>query len=124
MMRPGLTSAGDRVRLPVAEQLLAPLLDDLAIAYAEDPVNVGQLLAAHAGSVLRLDHAAVSEDMPEYERAIRAGQADESREALLAELPAEHTDPLLTADLAITLAGRLTHLAAHIRHTSTKRTSR
>ncbi|MFF3353351.1 hypothetical protein ACFYWN_12000 [Streptomyces sp. NPDC002917] len=124
MMRPGLTADGRHVRIPVRDQLLAPLLDDLAIAYAEDPVEVGHLLAAHAGSVLRLDHAEVSDDMPDRERETRAAEADVTREALLAELPDEHqADRLLGPDDAVTLATRLTRLAAHIRNTA-NRTSR
>ncbi|WP_327368762.1 hypothetical protein [Streptomyces sp. NBC_01217] len=121
MMRPGLTADGRAVRLPIAKQLLAPVLDDLAIAYAENPVEFGHLLAAHAGSVLRLDHAEVSEDMPDHVRHMRAAEADGTREALLAELPDEHqVDPLLGPDAAITLAGRLTSLAGHIRHTTNR----
>ncbi|WP_371796013.1 hypothetical protein [Streptomyces sp. NBC_01718] len=124
MMRPGLTADGRHVRIPIRDQVLAPVLDDLALAYAEDPVTVGHLLARHAGSVLRLDHAEVSEDMPDHERHMRATEADGTREALLADLPDEHqADPLLGPDDAITLGTRLTRLAAHIRHTS-NRTSR
>lgn len=118
MMRPGLTAAGDRVRIPVGDDLLAPLVDALAIAYAENPVEVGHLLAGHAARVLRLDHAECTDDMPEYERSIRAAEACGSREALLAELPDDvQTDPLLTADAAITASTRLLKLAAHIRLT-------
>lgn len=120
-MRPSLTADGHHVRLPVRDQLLAPLLDDLAISYAENHVEVGLLLAAHAASVLRLDHAEASDDMPEYERAIRAAGADGTREALLAELPIDHqVDPLLGPDDAITFAGRITRLAGYIRHTIPK----
>ncbi|MGW1152007.1 hypothetical protein ACWD45_12100 [Streptomyces rubiginosohelvolus] len=116
MIRPGLTAAGDRVRLPVGEQLLAPLVDALAVAYAEDPYMVGRLLTGHAARVLALDYAECSEDMPEYERSIRAAEADGSREALFGGLPEEvQRDPLLTPDDAITFATRLTRLASHIR---------
>jgi hypothetical protein len=74
--------------------------------------------------VLRLDHAEVSEDMPDHVRHMRAAEADGTREALLADLPAENqADPLLGPDDAITYATRLTKLAAHIRRTS-NRTSR
>lgn len=121
MMRPGLTATGDRVRLPVGEDLLAPLLDALAVAYAESPVEMGHLLAGHAARVLRLDYAEFAEDMPEYERSIRAAEACGSREALLAELPEDvSADPLLTADAAITASTRLLKLAAHIRHTTNR----
>ncbi|MFF5642104.1 hypothetical protein ACFY8Q_07285 [[Kitasatospora] papulosa] len=118
MMRPGLNAAGDRVRLPAYEAVTVPLVDALAIAYTEDPEHVGQLLAAHAARVLALDVAQVSESMPEYERSIRAAEADGTRDALLLELPADvSADPLLTADAAITAAARLTLLAGHIRRT-------
>ncbi|WP_405195143.1 hypothetical protein [Streptomyces anulatus] len=124
MIRPGLTAAGDRVRLPVGEQLLAPLVDALAIAYTEDPEAVGRLLAGHAVRVLALDFAECFLDMPEYERSMRAAEADGTREALLAELPDEvQRDPLLTPDDAITLGTRLTKLAGFIRRT-TNRTTR
>ncbi|MGW1405057.1 hypothetical protein [Streptomyces sp. NPDC002403] len=118
MMRPGLTADGLAVRVPVGETLLAPLLDDLATAYAEDPETVGALLAVHAESVRRLDHAACSVTAPDHERAVAAALADGSREALLAELPAGCLlDPQFGPDAAITLAGHLTRLAGHIRHT-------
>ncbi|MGC5343682.1 hypothetical protein [Streptomyces sp. DT171] len=117
MIRPGLTASGDRVRIPVGEQLLAPLVDALAIAYTEDPDIVGRLLKLHADRVLKLDFAEFSESVPEWERSVRAAEADGSREALLGQLPAEvQSDPRLTADDAITLATRLTRLASHIRH--------
>ncbi|MET9923292.1 MULTISPECIES: hypothetical protein [unclassified Streptomyces] len=116
MIRPGITAAGDRVRLPVHDALLAPLVDALAIAYTEAPEAVGQLLAGHAVRVLALDFAECSLDMPEYERSMRAAEADGTREALLGELPEEvQRDPLLTPDDAITLGTRLTRLASHIR---------
>ncbi|MEV2203766.1 hypothetical protein AB0E11_27920 [Streptomyces fradiae] len=118
-MIPQRTTDGRAVRLPVlaaAERLL----DDLALAYAEDREAVGRLLTLHAAHVVRLDHAVVSEDMPDHVRAMRAAEADRSREALLAECPtATGLDPLLDADQAVTLAGRLTRLAADIRHRTT-----
>ncbi|MFD8005718.1 hypothetical protein [Streptomyces mirabilis] len=114
-MIPQLTTDGLAVRLPVAHRA-AHILDELALAYAQDPDDVGRLLTLHAARVVRLDHAVVSEDTPEYERAIRAAQTDETREALLAEAPsADDLDTLLGPDDAITLAGRITRLAAHIR---------
>ncbi|KAA6215121.1 hypothetical protein CP973_00175 [Streptomyces albofaciens JCM 4342] len=124
MIRPQLSADGRAVRLPIAARA-EQLLDDLALAYAEDADAVGRLLTAHAAAVVRLDHAVVSEDMPEYERAMRAAAADGSREALLAEAPgAASLDDLLAPDQAVTLAGRITRLAAHIRHTSTNRSPR
>ncbi|MGY4990932.1 hypothetical protein [Streptomyces nigrescens] len=116
MIRPQLSANGLAVRLPIAARV-EQLLDSLALAYAEDADAVGRLLTTHAANVVRLDHAVVSDDMPEYERAMRAAAADGSREALLAEAPvADDLDDLLDPDTAITLAGRLTRLAAHIRH--------
>ncbi|MER7692983.1 hypothetical protein [Streptomyces sp. NPDC097610] len=114
MIRPQLTTDGTAVRLPLAEHV-DPLLDDLALAYAEDPDAVGRLLAAHAASVVRLDFAVCSEDATDYGRAMRAAEADGTREALLDELPPQ-VDPTYDPDDAITLAGRITRAAAHIRH--------
>ncbi|WP_424862134.1 hypothetical protein [Streptomyces sp. MMS24-I29] len=117
MIRPTLTAGGGAVRLPVRDQVIAPLIDDLATAYAEDPSLLGTLLRAHAESVRRL-RAAQPDAMPDYERDIRAAGADATRELLLDEVPIDHQlDPLLTPDDAITLAGRITRLAGHIRHT-------
>lgn len=116
MIRPQLTADGLAVRLPITGRT-APLVDELALAYAEEPDAVGRLLAEHAANVAALDHAAVSPDMPDYVRAMRAAEADGSREALLAETAsADRLDDLLDADQAITLAGRITRLAALIRH--------
>ncbi|MFH9295652.1 hypothetical protein [Streptomyces sp. NPDC017520] len=121
MIRPGITAAGDRVRLPVRDDLLAPLVDALAIAYAEDPYMTGRLLTGHAARVLALDYAECSEDTPEFERSIRAAEADGSREALLAGLPDNvQRDTVLTPDDAITLAGRLTKAAGFIRRTTNR----
>ncbi|QKN87678.1 hypothetical protein SEA_CUMBERBATCH_36 [Streptomyces phage Cumberbatch] len=118
MLRPTLTADGTAVRLPIRDQLLAPLLDDLATAYAEDPSLLGTLLRAHAESVRRLDQAVADDAMPDYERAMRAAGVDATRELLLDELPTEcQTDPRLSPDAAITVAGRITRLAGHIRHT-------
>ncbi|MFI5883513.1 hypothetical protein [Streptomyces sp. NPDC051554] len=114
MIRPQLTADGTAVRLPLAEHV-DPLLDDLALAYAEDPDALGRLLAAHAASVVRLDFAMCSEDATDYGRAMRAAEADGTREALLDELPPQ-VDPQFAPDDAITLAGRITRAAAHIRH--------
>ncbi|MFZ3471434.1 hypothetical protein ACODT4_20615 [Streptomyces sp. 2.9] len=120
MIAPQLTADGSAVRWPIAERL-APLVDDLALAYAEDPIAIGYLLAAHAAHVAALDYAQCSEVMPEYERCMRAAQADATREALLDELPsAPQVDALLTPDDAITYATRLTKLAARTRPTKNR----
>ncbi|MCG7524908.1 hypothetical protein MHW47_10730 [Streptomyces sp. OfavH-34-F] len=114
MIRPQLTVDGKAVRLPVAG-ISDVLLDDLAVAYAEDPAEVGLLLIAHAAAVLCLDHAEVSEDASDLDRAMRAAEADGTREAVLNELPPQ-PDPEYQPDEAITLAGQITRCAAHIRH--------
>ncbi|MFG2650930.1 hypothetical protein [Streptomyces sp. NPDC048436] len=116
MIRPQLSADGRAIRFPLAEHV-DPLLDELALAYAQDPEIVGRLLAAHAASVLALDFALCSEDATDYGRAMRAAQADATREALVDDCPAAVAlDPLLDPDDAITLAGRITRAAAHIRH--------
>ncbi|MBT2427235.1 hypothetical protein J7F02_16540 [Streptomyces sp. ISL-112] len=125
MIRPGVTAAGDRVRLPVGEQLLAPLVDALAIAYTNDPEIVGRLLAGHAARVLRLDHAECSLDMPDHVRSMCAAEVDGTREALLAELPDEvQRDPLLTPGDTVALATHLNRLAGFISTTAQKRNAR
>ncbi|MGW2292834.1 hypothetical protein, partial [Streptomyces phaeochromogenes] len=94
-----------------------PLLDELALAYAQDPDAVGRLLAAHAARVVVLDFAMCRDDATDYSRAMRAAETDATREALLDECPAAVAlDPLLDPDSAIAFATRTTHLAAHIRH--------
>ncbi|MGW1760969.1 hypothetical protein [Streptomyces mirabilis] len=114
MIRPTLTADGRAVRLPVADRA-EQLLDALAVAYAADPDAVAGLLTVHGANVVRLDHAVVSEDIPEYERAMRAAEADGSREALLVETPpADNLDDLLGPDDALTLARRITRLATYI----------
>lgn len=120
MITPQLTTDGRMVRLPLADHA-APLLDELALAYAQDPDTVVRLLTAHATRVTALDYIACSEDAAEYERAIRAAQADTTREALLGECPSAPTlDPLLGPDDAVTLGTRLTRQAAHIRNTKNR----
>ncbi|MFE5674504.1 hypothetical protein ACFQ7B_00235 [Streptomyces erythrochromogenes] len=123
MIAPQLTADGRAVRWPIAERL-APLVDDLALAYAEDPHAIGRLLKLHAAHVARLDYAQCSDDMPEYERCMRAAQADGSRDALLDEMPsAPQVDALLAPDDAIAYAARITRLAART-HLAQNRTPR
>lgn len=117
MIQPQLTTDGTAVRIPIAHHAES-LLDDLAIAYADDPDTVGRLLTAHAARVAAQDFAQCSETATDYGRAMRAAEADGTREALLGELP-EHPDPQYTPDEAIALAGRITRVAAHIRHRRT-----
>jgi hypothetical protein len=61
--------------------------------------------------------------MPDHVRAIRAAEADATRDALLDELPsADRLDDVLGPDDAITLATRITKCAAHIRLTKNRST--
>lgn len=120
MIRPQLSADGLAVRLPIAARA-EQLLDDLALAYVEDPATLGALLAHHGDNVAALDRAIYGHDVPEYETAMRAAAADGSREALAAEAPiAADLDDLLDPDSAITLAGRITRLAGHIRHSKNR----
>ncbi|MFG3037810.1 hypothetical protein ACGFYZ_12960 [Streptomyces sp. NPDC048330] len=124
MIRPTLTADGTAVRLPVT-LAVSPLLDEFAVAYAEDPDLLGRLLAKHAASVVALDHVVVSDDAADWERAMRAAEADGSRDALLAPLEAaERLDELLGPDDAIALATSLTKHAAYIRHRATAQENR
>lgn len=121
MIRPTLTADGTAVRLPIRDAITAPLLDALAVAYAEDPQQLGLLLVEHAARVIALDLAVVDDDAADYERSVRAAEADGTRDALLEELPIEQQlDPQYGPDAAIALATRITRHAAHIRHHSTK----
>ncbi|MFF7146073.1 hypothetical protein ACFZB5_33570 [Streptomyces nodosus] len=123
MIRPTLTADGTAVRLPIADQITAPLLDALAVAYIDDPDVVGQLLTAHGVAVIAHDHAECVDDTPDHVRAMRAAEADGTRAALLDELPVEHqADPQISPDEAVTLAARLTKHAAHIRNTQNRST--
>jgi hypothetical protein len=120
VISPQVTVDGQAVRLPLGSRVAA-LLDDLALSYTADPDTVGRLLNAHAARVLRHDFAQVSEDVPDHVRAMRAAEADGTREALLDECPsADRLDDVLTPDESITLAGRLTRLAATIRNATTR----
>ncbi|MFD7121935.1 hypothetical protein ACFWAA_33580 [Streptomyces sp. NPDC059922] len=119
MIRPTLSADGTAVRLPIGAAA-EHLLDDLALAYIADRDAVGRLLAHHGENIAALDRAIYGHDVPDHERAMRAAEADGSREALAAETPiAADLDDLLDPDTAITLAGRITRLAAHIRHRTT-----
>ncbi|MET9291146.1 hypothetical protein [Streptomyces sp. NPDC003077] len=114
MFRPQLTADGLAVRLPIADRA-APLLDELSLAYAEDPAVIGALLFTHADSVRALDHAVVCAEVADHERALRAAQADGTRDALLAEVVAAgNLDAELSPREAIRLADDLTVTAARI----------
>jgi hypothetical protein len=122
-VKPQLTVSGEAVRLPLSDYV-APLLDSLAVAYADDPNTIGRLLNLHAASVLAVDHAAVSDDATDWERAMRAAQADASLEELLGTVnAADDLDQTITADEAVTLSTRLMRLVACIRRTTPKKAS-
>lgn len=113
-MRPVLTDDGAAVLLPAAE-VAATVLDELADAYHEDRHQITALLAQHAEARAAAEHA---EDAPlatDYERAMRAAEADGTRQALADELPtAGDFTNALTPRAAFRLADDLTALAARI----------
>ncbi|MEV6073991.1 hypothetical protein AB0L80_02570 [Streptomyces sp. NPDC052069] len=63
-------------------------VDELALAFVQNPRDIARLLVAHASNVLALDLAAVDESTPQHECAIRAALADGTRAALLADIGA------------------------------------
>jgi hypothetical protein len=71
-----------------APQLVELDLDELSLAFAQNPKDVARLLTLHALNVLALDLAAVDDAAPRHECAMRAATAKGSRDALLAELGA------------------------------------
>ncbi|TFV34330.1 hypothetical protein E4K10_18040 [Streptomyces sp. T1317-0309] len=114
-MYPQVTTDNNAVRIPLSDRV-EPIFDELAIAYAEYPEELGSMLKAHAANVLRHDHAVCSDTASDWAVQMMAARADGTRDALLTECPsALALDPLINADEAITLAGRLTNCAAHIR---------
>ncbi|MEU8721481.1 hypothetical protein [Streptomyces antimycoticus] len=86
---------------------LADGLDALALAYVQNPTTIGRLLTAHAAHVTALDLAAVDYDATDATRAMRAAEADGTREALLGEITA--SDQL--AEVIPLAAARRTPLA-------------
>ncbi|MHA4819358.1 hypothetical protein ACXZ65_33970 [Streptomyces aculeolatus] len=117
-IRAQLSADGRAVRIPLGDRF-APVVDDLATAYADDPDAVGRLLLAHARAVAHLDHAVTAEDATDYDRAMCAAEADGTREALLDESPAAaHLDAVLGDREAVRLADDLTARAARTRLTS------
>lgn len=120
MIRPQLAADGRAVRL--ADDRPDVLLDELAAAYARNPDTLAALLAEHADALDALDHAQANPDATDYGRAMRAAEADGTRDALYGELPSPAVlDHILTPDEAITLGTRLTRRAAYIRHTARNR---
>lgn len=74
-----------------AAELVELNLDDLALAFAQNPRDVARLLTLHAANVIALGLAAVDETAPHYECGIRAATADGTRAALLNMLGARPT---------------------------------
>jgi pyrimidine deaminase RibD-like protein len=113
--------SGGIVRLDLAI-LLAPVMDELALAYAADPEGVGRLLAAHAGHVVSADVAAVT-GAPHWEVATVAAAANGTRGALLGQsmTACRGFGWDLTPDAADALARRLHYVAAEVRQTGETR---
>lgn len=101
------------VRLAIGEHL-NPVIDELAVSYAADPVAVGRLLRGLADAVITLDAAVVDPHAADWQRAMAAEAVDAVRGALLGEsLTAEGAmDMDLTPDQAERLAADLTREAA------------
>lgn len=76
---------------PVLADLLGPVLDELALAYADRPAEVAALLRAHAARVTRLDFSAVADDATDLDRMLSAAEADGTRNALAELSPAAAT---------------------------------
>ncbi|CAM3459566.1 MULTISPECIES: hypothetical protein [Streptomyces] len=111
MIRPQLTADGLAVRL--ADDRTAVLLDELAAAYARDPEAVAALLAAHADAVDAYDVAQCDPDGADHVRAMRAAEADATRDALAGELPPPAVlDHVIDPAEAVALADTLTARAA------------
>ncbi|MFB6846240.1 hypothetical protein ACFCXS_15445 [Streptomyces sp. NPDC056373] len=68
---------------------LADTLDDLAVAFNQDPDTVARLLTTHAAHVAALDLAAVNYDATDATRAMRAAEVASSREALLEQITSD-----------------------------------
>lgn len=123
MIRPQLTADGLAVRIPIADRV-APVLDELAVAFADDPDTVAALLRAHAARVVRLDLATTDADATDYGRAVAAAEADGTREALTEQLPsADRLDDVLTPTEAFEAVDRLAAIAAraHFRNDRSNR---
>jgi hypothetical protein len=123
MIRPQLSPDGRAVDIPL-DRITGPLLDALAVAYAEDADVVGQLLAEHAYWIACRDRAAADPCVTDYGRASASAAADASREALSAELDAEALrTPRLTPAAARQLGDRLHRLATAAAHTRWRTTA-
>jgi hypothetical protein len=84
------------VALPVHARLLTAhaittmhaVVDDLAEAFAADPVRMTLLLGGHAGTVFALDAMVADPGAADHELAMAAAEANGTRAALLALPPA------------------------------------
>ncbi|MFE0762591.1 hypothetical protein ACQEU8_36725 [Streptomyces sp. CA-250714] len=111
MIRPQLTADGLAIRL--ADDRPDVLLDELAAAYARDPETVAALLAAHADAVEAADDAQCNPCATDYDRAMRAAEADGTRDGLYGELPPPAVlDHVIDPAEAVALADELTARAA------------
>lgn len=113
-MRPRLTPDRAAVQLPSAP-IAATVVDEIAAAYRDDPATLTALLAAHAEAAAADEHATGNPFATDYERAMRAAEADATREALLDELDTGGIAAgVLGSRDAFRLADDLTALAARI----------
>ncbi|MER8042560.1 phiSA1p31-related protein [Streptomyces sp. NPDC094032] len=109
MILPQPTRDNRAIEVPL-DRITAPLLDALALAYADDPGTIGGLLADLADAVGHRDH--LDRDRAPQQREAAAAWADAAREAVEEHLDDAVTRPVrLTARAAHQLAGRLAALA-------------
>ncbi|MFC3347739.1 hypothetical protein ACFOOM_09930 [Streptomyces echinoruber] len=114
MIRAQLTPDGRAVEIPL-DQVVARVLDDLAVAYADDPDTVGALLAEHASAVLHRQHVAASPTASDTRYEFASAAADHTREAITDEIDAEASAPIRLDQLAARrLADRLVALASRL----------
>lgn len=96
---------GSHVRLITAHAIttLHAVVDDLAEAFAANPVQMTLLLSGHADATFALDAAVIDDHSAQHEIAVCAAEADGTRRALLALSPAAadlmtHTRTTLETD--------------------------
>lgn len=78
------------VRLMAAHAIttMHAVVDDLAEAFAADPVRMTLLLHGHAAATFALDAVVIDPESADHECAMAAAEADGTRAALLALSPA------------------------------------
>lgn len=81
---------GSHVRLITAHAIttLHAVVDDLAEAFAADPVRMTLLLHGHAAATFALDAVVIDPESADHECAMAAAEATGTRAALLALSPA------------------------------------